>query len=510
MSSTFSGLSIATRGLSTSQAGLSVTSNNISNVNTEGYSRQTVNQSSVAPAAVYTGSVGGGSQVDSIDQVRDARLDQKYWRENSSVGAWEAKSSTLTEVESVLDENSSDGLSSIMDDFYSALDDLSSDPSSSSARTVVKQMGNSICEYLNNASQELTQLRTDVNGDIKTAVESLNSYAKQIAELNQQIRVASASGADANELKDKRTLLVDKLSKLANIDVSEITVGTQPDGTKDTMVSITVNGTSLVTGGNARQLELYEIDDGSSQDGMYGIRWQDTDDPFSPGGGEIQADLDLRDGTGADSEYKGIPYYIKQLDVYARTFVQAFNEGVYADGSSYYSGHAAGSGVDGSNGIRFFSYDGKSSTQLMASGSDTDSVYANITAANISLSKDVEDDVNKIAASSTTGESGNNELVNDLIKICQDSRMFNTGTPGDFITSIVSTLGSDSSYAQRLSDNYSNILANTETQRSSVSGVSTNEETANLTKYQQAYEASAKIISTWDEVYKETINLISD
>lgn len=509
MGSTFLGLSIATRGLYASQGGLSVTSNNISNVNTEGYSRQTVTQSAIAPAAVYSSSIGGGAEVTSIDQIRDSRLDQKYWRQNASVGAWEAKSSTLTAVESVLGDTS-DGISSIMDDFYSALEDLSDDPSSSSARAVVKQMGSSVCEYLNNISEELTKERADVNSEIKTAVESLNSYGKQIAALNQQIRVASASGADTNELKDQRTLLIDKLSKLADVEVSEITVGTQADGTKDTIVAISINGSSLVTGGNARQLEITEINDGSSQDGMSSITWQDTSAAFDPGSGEIEAYLELRDGTGTDSEYKGIPYYIAQLDEYARTFAKAFNEGVYQDGSTYYSGHAGGAGTDGTTGTRFFSYDGKSSDELMASGSDADTIYANITAGNISLSKDIEDDVNKIAAASAAGESGNNENINDLINICQDSRMFSTGTPSDFITSIISTVGSDSSYAQRLSDNYTNILESIENRRSSVSGVSTNEETANLTKYQQAYEASAKIINIWDEIYKETINLVSD
>ena len=510
MSSTFSGLSIAARGLYSSQAGLAVTSNNISNVNTAGYTRQSVNQSSVAPAAVYTGSVGGGSQVDSIDQVRNARLDQKYWRQNNSVGTWEAKSMALTEMEAILDETSSDGISSIMDDFYAALEDLSSDPSSSSARTVVQEMGNSICEYLNNVSEEFSQQRSDINGNIKTAVTSLNSYAEQIADLNQQIQVASANGADVNELKDKRTLLIDKLSALANIEVGEVTIGTQADGTKNTIVSITVNGSALVSGGNARQLAVYEINDGSTQDGMYGIKWQDTGEEFSAGGGELKAYLEIRDGTGTGSETKGIPYYMSKLDEFARTFAMAFNEGIYADGSSYYSGHADGTGADGSTEIRFFSYDGLSSDELMAVGSDTDSIYANITAANISLSKDVAEDVNKIAAASADGESDNNEVINDLISICEDSRMFNTGTPSDFIGSVISTLGTESSYAQRLYDNYSNILTNTETQRSSISGVSTNEETANLTAYQQAYEASAKIITTWDEIYQVTINLVSD
>jgi len=509
MNSTFTGLSIAVRGLYSSQAALSVTTNNISNVNTEGYTRQTVNQSAATPAAVYNSSaiIGSGSQVNSVDQIRDAQLDKKYWRENATVGEWETKADGLTQLEAILGDTSENGLSSVMDEFYSALEDLSSDPSSNSARTVVKQAGNSVCEYLNSTAQQLTDLRADVNSDIKTDVSSLNAYAEQIAALNKQIQTASATGASVNDLMDQRNLLIDKLSNLASIEVSEVIVGKQADGTNNTLVSITVNGASLVTGSKARQLEVYEISDGSSQDGLYGIRWQDTQAEFSSGGGSIQASLDLRDGTGVGSEYKGIPYYMNQLDEYARTFAMAFNEGMDESG---YSGHADGVGTDGSTGIRFFSYDHLSSEELMNSGTDTESIYANITASNISLTKDVQDDVNKIAAASSTGESGNNENIQDLISLCEDSSMFHTGTPEDFINSVISTLASDSSYAQRQSDSHTSILNSITNRRSSVSGVSTNEETANLTKYQQAYEASAAMVNVWDEIYKETINLVSD
>lgn len=507
MNSTFMGLSIAVRGLYSSQAALAVTTNNISNVNTEGYTRQTVNQSAVTPAAVYNSSaiIGSGSQVNSVDQIRDTQLDKKYWRENATVGEWDTKAAGLTQLETILGDTSDNGLSAVLEDFYSALEDLSSDPSSSSARTVVKQTGNAVCEYLNSTAQQLTDLRADVNTDIKTGVSSLNAYAQQIADLNQQIQTAAATGASVNDLMDQRNLLIDQLSNLASIEVNEVTIGTRPDGTNNTIVSITVNGAALVTGSKARQLEIYEIHDSSSQEGLYGIRWQDSGDDFSPGGGSLKASFDLRDGTGSDSEYKGIPYYMNQLNEFAQTFARAFNEGI-----GDVSGHADGTGSDGSTDIRFFSYNDLSSEDFMSSGADIDSIYANITAANLSLSWDVQEDVGKIAAASASGEAGNNENIQALISLCANTSMFNTGTPDDFINSIVSTLGSDSSYAQRQADSHNTILTHLTNRRSSVSGVSTNEETANLTKYQQAYEASAAMVNVWDEIYKETINLVSD
>ncbi len=145
----------------------------------------------------------------------------------------------------------------------------------------------------------------------------------------------------------------------------------------------------------------------------------------------------------------------------------------------------------------------------MASGSSTEAVYQHITASNISLSKDVAADVNKIAAASASGQSGNNEVISDLISICQDTKMFSSGSPEDFYNSIVSTLGTASSYAQRQYKLQTSITDYIDNSRSSVSGVSSDEETVNLTKYQSAYEASAQVISVWDDIYKTTINMVS-
>jgi flagellar hook-associated protein 1 FlgK len=513
MASTFMGLSIATRGLAASQAGLAVTSNNISNVNTTGYSRQVVNQVAIGPAAVYSSNyVGSGVEVTSVDRVRSFRLDQKYWQENSSLGYWEANSTYLEELETIFG-SSDDSFSTTMDEFYAALEDLSTDPSSSSARAVVLETGTAVCAYLNDAAERLTQLRDDINSDVKTSVEQINSYALQIAELNQQISVASASGASTNELEDRRDALIDELSALTDIEVTETAAGTKSDGTELTTYTITVAGSTLVSGNKARQLECYTITGSNDQNGMYGIRWVDSGDDFDAGdSGALKAYLDLRDGSTSDN--KGIPYYSSQLDDFAQTLAKAFNEGIYKDGTAYYGGHAGGYGLDGSTGVRFFSYcdesgEALSSEELMASGADTDAVYQNITAANISLSADILADSDKIAAASASDEEGNNENIDDLISICQDTRMFDSGSPEDFYNSIISTLGTASSYAQRQYDLQGTITTYIDNSRSSVSGVSTDEETANLVKYQSAYDASAQMVSTWNEIYAITINMVS-
>lgn len=500
MNSTFTGLSIATRGLYASSAALLVTNNNLSNANTDGYSRQEINQSTVTPAAVYNNSyiLGAGATVNSVDRVRNFRLDQKYWQENSTLSELQTKSDMLTEVQTVFGETEDAAFTTVMNDFNDALEDMSTDPSSSSTRIALQQAGVSLCEYLNTCAEDLTQLRENVNGEIKVTVEQINSHAAQIAALNEKIRVASASSASTNDLEDQRTLLIDELSGLVGINVTQTTVGKLANGNDDIVLSITVNGATLVNNNEAQQLECYEITDSSSaQYGLYGIRWKDTQDAFEPEGGELQAYLDLRDGTGLNSEYKGIPYYLEQFDTFAQTLAQAFN-----------NVHAAGYGLEDSTDIGFFAY--LDSNGAAISGSSlTD--YTKITAANISLSKEVLADTDTIAASSSKGSGVENaENISDLIELMADTTMFNPGTPQEFMNSIIATIGTIGEYTETIASRQSTFVNNIDTRRTSISGVSTNEETANLTKYEEAYNASAQMMTTWSKIYETTINMVSE
>jgi flagellar hook-associated protein 1 FlgK len=498
MASTFMGLSIAGRGLSASQAGLATTTNNMSNISTTGYSRQVVNQVSIGPAAIYSSSsVGAGAEVTSVDRVRSFRLDQKYWQDNGTSSKWEAKATYLEQIESVFGTSGDNDISTAMDDFSSALEDLSSDVTSSSNRAVVLEKAIELCETINDAAAQLTQLRSDINSDVKTTVEQINSYSTQIAALNQQITVVTASGGSANELEDQRGLLVDQLSALVDVNVTETDAGSY---------TITVGGSTLVNGDKANQLECYTVTDtDSDQYGMYGIRWTATGEEFDSGdSGALSGYLELRDGTGTGADSKGIPYYISQLDEFARTLAEDFNEGV-----DEYSGHADGVGTDdlASTGTRFFSYSGESSADLttLIASEGTDAAYSNITAANLCIATEVQADTDLIAAASADGGDGNDENVLDLISIIDDDDNI-----GDFYDTIIATVATASSYAQTEETRTSAITSYIDDSRSSVSGVSSDEETVNLTVYQAAYAASAAMVTTWNEIYQTTIDMVND
>ena len=515
MNATFTGINIASRGAYTSQAAMSVVANNTSNAGTKGYCRQIVNQRAIGEAAVYGGRsiLGNGPEVTSVSQCRDPRMDGRYWQENTRLGAWNTKANALTEMEAVLNTaTSSSGFNKVFEKFYNALEGLNKSPGDSSRRNTTKETGQAICQYLNESSQKLSEIRQDKNCAVKTAVDQINSYAQQIADLNGRIGQALACGATANELKDQRGVLIDQLSKLTDISVTETTGNPSPDGTENKKLAIRIHGITLVDGSDTNKLEVVQD---STNDGMYSVRWQETGEPLTAAGGQLKAELDLRDGDGTNPSYKGAPYYIHQLDKFAQTFAKAFNEGILAGetpATKSYAGHAGSYLADGmTTGIRFFSFNNASSVDLKAqiAASGVDAVYQKITAASISLSKDIGDDVQNIAAASSSGGKDNAENMGKLLKLLKDSNMFNKGTPEDFYSSIISTLATDSSTAQNSATNATSLVKTINDRRLSVSGVESNEETANMTLYQGAYRANSKMISIWSEIYAQTINMVN-
>ncbi|HWR60563.1 MAG TPA: flagellar hook-associated protein FlgK [Clostridia bacterium] len=507
--SSFLGLNIALKGLYASQNSIYTVGHNISNADTTGYSRQVTYQQASTPLKVNntSGMIGTGVYTTGVKRIRDLFLDNRYWDQNANYGEWNIKSNSMSELEAIMDETSEDGLNGVLSEFAASLEELYKDPESTEIRTTVVQNASALCQYLNNAASTLNGLREEYNANIKIKVNQVNSLAQQISSLNEQIYKAELDGSTANDLRDQRTLLIDELSALADIDVNEYSAGTLPNGKEDSRLQITINGQTLVNHFQVNELECYKIDDdGAVDDGMYGIRWKKTGEELKLESGEINAYLELRDGTGESGEYKGIPYYTDMLDNFARTLAKAFNEGIYSDGVKHCSGHADGTDLNGGTGTRFFTYNGISSDDFIAGGADTDSRYAYVTASNISISSDVEEDTDKLAAASSSGEAGNGENAGILLELFSDNSVFEEGMPEDYVNTIVSNMGVCSSFAARMLDNHKSILNAIDTNRMSVSGVSLDEETTNLIKYQQTYNAAAKVISVLDELLDVTIN----
>ena len=248
MGEAFFGLNVAVRGLFSAQRNLNTVNHNLNNINTPGYSRQQSIQVASRPMALAdgTGMMGTGAEVIGVKRIRDEYLDFKYWSENINLGEWSAKQEALSDIEVTFNEPSDSGFTAIMSDFYDALQELAKDPSSAAVRALVRQRGVTLTKFFNSMASHFDELQKDLNYKIQTKVEAVNSYATQIQQLNRQIYITELDGNTANDMRDQRTLLVDKLSRIINIDASEVVVGRLPDGREDRHFLVTISGKALV------------------------------------------------------------------------------------------------------------------------------------------------------------------------------------------------------------------------------------------------------------------------
>lgn len=505
MGVSFSSLQVGLSGLYTSQKALEIANHNIANASTEGYTRQVGNITAFTPQNAYgSGMIGTGSDLSSIDRVRDSYVDYRYWNEAGNLGEWEVKESSLSDFEILFNENEDSGLTKVMNDFYSSMQELSKDSSSLPARVAFKEKVISMAKQFNVMASELKDLQRDYNFGVRSKVDEINSYGKQISTLNEQIYKIEVTGTKANDLRDKRQVLVDKLSKIVDIDVNETRFGTLTNGIEDTRFSISIKGHMLVNHTQSSKIEYIQRTVAQRQnpndiDGLYSLEWEDGN-TFNTEGGELKGYIDARDGngdttTGSMNGFKGTPYYMERLNSFVRTFAQGLNEG-----TGTLDGFEDGYGLDGSTGIKIFTTDGDTSVAF--------SNYATLTAENISVSADIAgtDGIRLIGLSDSYGESGNANILEDVLTSRHDNTMFAEGAPEDFMKSLIATLAVDSQESKKMSSLQDSIVQNIDNKRESISGVSIDEEMANVVKYQQIYTASAKLISVMDELYKMTIN----
>lgn len=221
MRSTFFGLNIGYKGLQSQQRALDVVSHNIANANTEGYTRQDLIMESSLPIKIPQGYVGTGVEIGEIRRIRNKFLDMQIRTETKSLGEWEAKADLYAKLEVVFNEPSESGLSSVMDNYWEAWQKLSTKPESSAVRDTLVQRGIDLADTLNHTDRLMHELQVDINKSIKVKVDEINSLGTQIRDLNELIIKAEANGNKANDLRDKRDLLVDNLSEIVDIDVIE-------------------------------------------------------------------------------------------------------------------------------------------------------------------------------------------------------------------------------------------------------------------------------------------------
>jgi len=239
--STFTGLSTISSGLTTHQLALNTVGHNITNADTEGYSRQQVSVATRISQTVYTSTgvsqVGNGGDVISICRARDLFADRQYWRENCTLGYYQVKAQNYDEIEAILDDSEDLGIQNAMNKFISALENLDSTASNDSVRANVRDSGKNLVKMMDDSVSQLRNLINEDVNDLELYVGKVNELTGQIADLNKQIVKTEGRGGIANDLRDSRDLLVDELGSYINISISERENGAY---------AITSNGSTLV------------------------------------------------------------------------------------------------------------------------------------------------------------------------------------------------------------------------------------------------------------------------
>ncbi|KAB3526647.1 flagellar hook-associated protein FlgK [Alkaliphilus serpentinus] len=516
MRSTFTGFNTVRSGLFAAQRALDITGHNISNVNTKGFSRQRLNQVQSNPLRLFggQGTLGTGVDTISITQFRNEFLDFKYRSEVKTQGYWEAKRDGLKFIEAIFNEPSDSGITTVMDELFSSFQELSKNPESQTTRALVRQRGITFTNTVNHMYSQLEKMARDLNFDVETTVTSINAYAEQIALLNEQIHRLESDGSHANDHRDQRNMLVDELSKLVNIDMIEVQDPNDKSGNgKNNKMVLQINGQPLVYHNRVNKLDTSTsvASTFDNQIHMKQVKWANGDTIDTKAlSGDLKGLLDLRDGLSAET--KGVPYYIHQLNNFVNTFANEVNKI-----------HASAYGLTGTNGVAFFTVQGVATPALALPLDDTPDklIYnpgnhgayipelGNISAKNIKISLDIDADPNKIAASAEANLlPGDGSRALALSQLRHDFAMFSEGKPEDFVKALISNLGVDTQEAIRMTDNQSFLVEQINRQRESIAGVSLDEEMSNMVKFQHAYNASARMVTTMDEMLDTVINKI--
>jgi flagellar hook-associated protein 1 len=452
----FQGLEIGKRALLTHQYSLQTIGHNIANASTPGYSRQRVTITQTKPENLAFGSIGTGVTASDVRQVRDLFLTDQYRDAQKSFGQWSYKNGVLSQIESAVNEPQDNAIGALLNGFFDAWAELSTNADSASNRSNVVAQSNKLVDGLHQLASRLQSLRQSIDSDLDNFTSEVNRLTKEIANLNQQIKTAELGGQTANDLRDQRDLLTDQLSEIIDVRTKE-----KPNG--ETMVYM--GAMVLVDGSDSFDIGVKAVNENGTF--THKFVWSGTDVELQNYSGQMAGLLESRDEL--------IPRYLDQLNELTRTLVEQVN-------TLHMSGYAA----DGSAGVAFFD--------------------PNFTdAATIKLNTLIELDSTKVVASLT--QDSDNLIALGLSELRDKGVMNgNTTTMNEFYNSFVGGLGITTNESESFSQNFELLVQQIDNQRQAVQGVSLDEEMANLIKAQHAYDAAARVITAMDEALDTVIS----
>jgi len=452
-----SGLNIALQSLLADQGAIDTTSNNIANVNTPGYSRQTAVIEETPPIQIGHLTFGTGAQLAKVLSQRDSILDLRVNQETQQQGKLESFLGPAQQIQTLFNETNGTGLQTDLTAFFNSFSQLSTNPSDLNLRQAVLSATQNLAGAFNQSSTALTTLQRNTDQSVSQTVSQINTLTTQIAAVNAQVTAALGTGQNAGPFADQRQQLINQLSSL--VDVSEINAG------NGSLTLTTNNGAALVVGGQSFALNTQA----NAITGLQDIYSQGTNITANITGGQLAGQLQIRD--------QEIPSLQNSLDALAGNLATAVN-----------TQQAAGFDLNAAAGGNLFvpppaGNAGAAATLQLA-----------IT------------DPSKVAASGD-GSAGDNTNANALFNL-QNQAIVNGLAPLGAYSGLVFKIGNDVQTVQANQTAGSQVLQQLQNLQGGISGVDINEESANLIRFQNAYTASAQVASVINTLLQDTINII--
>jgi len=453
--STFSGINIALSALFAYQRGLDVTGQNVANVNTPGYHRQSVvlgARAGEVPGPMGTGLLCGGVDVLGLQRAETGYLDLQIRLAASTQGRWTASQEPLGAVQSVLSQPLEDDLGALLDKFWGSWQALSASPDQLAPRIELRQAAHRLTTSLNTRYSHLVTLQASLYASIENKVTELNQLAAKVAELNGRIAASTAAGRESGELLDQRQQALEGLARIGGV------VAYAPEADSGAIVSL--GGQPLVQGDMDFALEV-----GRGPLGEVQLTWAADGLPAQVTGGELAGLIAVRD--------EQVPQYRQALDDIAAALVASVNDL-----------HDDGAGMRGQVGA-FLSGTG---------------------AADIRLADAIAADPAAIAAGAAglPGDGG----VAAAIAALRDQALLGGQTLGQAASRLVTEIGSQVNEAESQAAVAEALRRQLTIQQQSIGGVSLDEEMANMIEYQHAYNASARVLATMDEMIADLLEQV--
>lgn len=467
MSKIHSMMDIGKRTMMNSQSALQTVSHNIANKNTEGFSRQRVDIQSAVPVNEGRLQFGMGARAAQISRTNNPFLEKQIQREGSTKGFLDSQAELLTRVEQVFNEQSIKGLNQYISDFFNGFRELANTPESITARTVVKETAELMGRDFARVFTQLDEVQGDINFQLQGRAEEINKMIEEIAGLNQTILDAEVQGVSANDQRDRRELVLKKLNEIIDIKVAE--------GDRGSVTVMAGGNGILVSGSSHAKVTTQRFDETGRLDIM--VQSAGSPTPIAIGsrihGGSLGAVLKVRDETVQEIK--------DSMNKLAQTIVDEVNKA-----------HTQGFDRTGRPAVHFFEPSDSSAPAAM----------------NVRVNSIIKDDVNRIATGIEPTAPGDPTIAHVIAQI-QGKAVFDgdAATVDDFYNAQVGKIGVLTQRAVKASEAQFEVVQQLAKLRESISGVSLDEEATKMIEYQKAFDASARLIRTADEMFDTVLNL---